>query len=103
MVAGKTTFDITSQPSPELKGRTFPVIVGCLVGGSSAINGRVFQKGTAEEYNTWGALAGSAKTTWTWENIFQYFKKVKLLASSQSETWSFLKTYFIGHLLHTTE
>ncbi|KEZ42395.1 Glucose oxidase [Scedosporium apiospermum] len=72
---GRTTYNITSQPSPQLNNRTFNVGIGCIVGGSSAVNGQVFQRGTAGDYDIWGELGGAEDTTWTWENILGYFKK----------------------------
>ncbi|SPO02312.1 related to alcohol oxidase [Cephalotrichum gorgonifer] len=72
---GQTTYNITSLPNPELNDRSFSVGIGCIVGGSSAINGQVFQRGTAGDYDAWGELSGSEDTTWTWENILGYFKK----------------------------
>jgi len=41
------------------------------------VNGQVFQRGTAGDYDIWGELGGTEDTTWTWENILGYFKKVK--------------------------
>jgi choline dehydrogenase-like flavoprotein len=72
---GQTTYNITSVASPQLKNRAFDVEVGCIVGGSSAVNGRVFQSGTAEEYNLWADLGGPGGT-WGWESMFHYLKKV---------------------------
>jgi choline dehydrogenase-like flavoprotein len=77
MITGRTTYNITSEPCPELKGRRFPVVVGCVVGGSSAINGQVFQKGTAEEYDAWGALSGVGDPKWNWNSMIPYFRKVR--------------------------
>ncbi|KAK3331568.1 hypothetical protein B0T19DRAFT_380035 [Cercophora scortea] len=73
---GQTTYNITSAPSPGLNNRTFQVDVGCIVGGSSAINGRIFQRGTAKDYEIWDELGGIGnKSTWNWENLLGYFKK----------------------------
>ncbi|KAK5653302.1 hypothetical protein OQA88_8993 [Cercophora sp. LCS_1] len=71
---GQTLYSITSAPSPELGNRTFSVDIGCVVGGSSAVNGMIFQRGTAADYDIWGELA-PLNNTWSWENILPYFKK----------------------------
>jgi len=71
----KRMFNITSQPCPELNNRNFPVGIGCVVGGSSIVNGQVFLRGTAEEYDAWEAL-GSPNSTWNWKGLLPYFKKV---------------------------
>jgi len=73
---GQNTYNITSAPAPELNNRTFSVDVGCIVGGSSAVNGRALQRGTKDDYNIWGELGGAGpKSHWNWENLLRYFKK----------------------------
>lgn len=72
---GRTTYNITSLPSPALNNRTFNVAIGCIVGGSSAVNGQVFQRGTAGDYDLWGELGGGEESTWNWESMLTYFKK----------------------------
>ncbi|RDL37825.1 Glucose oxidase [Venustampulla echinocandica] len=70
----KRMFNITSKPQPGLNDRTFPVGIGCVVGGSSCVNGQVFLRGTKEEYNAWETLGGG-NSTWNWEGLLPYFKK----------------------------
>uniref|UniRef100_L2GDE6 Choline dehydrogenase n=1 Tax=Colletotrichum fructicola (strain Nara gc5) TaxID=1213859 RepID=L2GDE6_COLFN len=72
-------FNITSQPCPNLNGRSFSVGIGCVVGGSSSVNGQVFLRGTKDEYNAWKELGGSG-STWDWDNLLPYFKKGITLA-----------------------
>ncbi|KAK4185807.1 hypothetical protein QBC35DRAFT_388734 [Podospora australis] len=74
-VSGQTTYNITSAPVLDLKNRSFPVEVGCIVGGSSAVNGMIFQRGSASDYNIWGELDGGKGSTWNWPNLLGYFKK----------------------------
>ncbi|KAB5515483.1 hypothetical protein GE09DRAFT_1179452 [Coniochaeta sp. 2T2.1] len=75
-VQGQTTYNITSAPSPGLNNRNFSVDVGCIVGGSSAVNGKIFQRGTTRDYDIWGELGGSnVNSSWTWNNILPYFRK----------------------------
>jgi len=63
-------------PNPELNNHTFNVGIGCIVGGSSAVNGQVFQRGTAGDYDLWGELSDDKNSTWNWKDLFGYFKKV---------------------------
>jgi hypothetical protein len=51
--------------------------VGCVVGGSSAINTQVWMRGTSEDYDRWAAIGG-AGSTWNWDRILPYFKKVMI-------------------------
>ncbi|KAK0622712.1 hypothetical protein B0T14DRAFT_514323 [Immersiella caudata] len=71
---GGALYDITSVPSPGLANRTFRVDVGFVVGGSSAVNGMIFQRGNAKDYDIWGELAGP-NNTWSWSNLVGYFRK----------------------------
>ena len=73
-------FNITSQPSPELNDRRFSVGIGCCVGGSSCVNGQVMLRGTKEEYDAWAELGGQG-STWDWEGLLPYFKKVSISRS----------------------
>lgn len=68
-------FNITSQPNPELNDRSFPVGIGCAVGGSSSVNGQVMQRGTKDEHDAWSELGGP-DSTWNWEGLLPYYKKV---------------------------
>lgn len=51
--------------------------VGCVVGGGSAINTQVWMRGTSEDYDRWAVLGGT-NSTWSWDGILPYFKKVYL-------------------------
>jgi choline dehydrogenase-like flavoprotein len=68
-------FNLTSQPNSGLNNRNFSVGIGCVVGGSSCVNGQVFLRGTKEEYDAWKELGGP-NSTWNWENLLPYFRKV---------------------------
>ena len=68
-------YNIQSVAQKELNNRAFSVGIGKVVGGSSAVNGMVFQRGAAEEYDIWGKLGGG-NSTWNWDGILPYFKKV---------------------------
>ncbi|TEA19227.1 Dehydrogenase xptC [Colletotrichum sidae] len=80
-------YNITSKPCPNLNGRTFSVGIGCVVGGSSNVNGQVFLRGTKDEYNAWKELGGSG-STWDWDNLLPYFKKASLSSSSVAFQYS---------------
>jgi choline dehydrogenase-like flavoprotein len=67
-------FTYTSVPDPGLNDRTTAVIVGKCVGGSSAVNGMVFHRGTAIDYDIWQSLGGPG-SDWGWSGILPYFKK----------------------------
>ncbi|PVH96905.1 GMC oxidoreductase [Periconia macrospinosa] len=68
----KHRFNITGIPQPEINNQTWPFPLGAVVGGSSAVNGMVFDRGARIDYNAWEELGNPG---WGWEGLFQYFKK----------------------------
>lgn len=68
-------FNITSEVQPNLYGRNFSVGIGCVVGGSSIVNGQKVMRGTRLEYDAWRELGGP-NSTWDWEGLYPYFHKV---------------------------
>lgn len=78
------TFQIISQSEPGLNNRSFSVTVGKIVGGCSAINAQMFDRGSAADYDAWGDVTGSEfrEAGWTWDGLLPYFKKVRRLISA---------------------
>ncbi len=64
-----------SESEPELGGRTVYHARGKVVGGSSSINGMIFQRGNPMDYDKWGALPGMA--TWDWAHCLPYFRRLE--------------------------
>jgi choline dehydrogenase-like flavoprotein len=69
-------YNISSVPQPGINNRTIPILIGNCVGGSSAINAEVLSRGTIEEYAIWAELGGNG-STWNWDGMLPYFKKVR--------------------------
>ncbi|KAF2196974.1 choline dehydrogenase [Delitschia confertaspora ATCC 74209] len=65
-------FNETSVPQPGLNNATTRYMLGAVVGGSSAVNGMVFDRGTKGDYNAWEELGNPG---WGWDGLFPYFKK----------------------------
>ena len=78
-------YNITSQPSPELNDRSFFVGIGNGVGGSSLVFGQVYLRGTSDEYAGWATLTGNRRSTWNWDGLLPYFKKVSSPEVRQQE------------------
>lgn len=73
------TFDY-SVPVPGLNNRSASLAVGQTVGGSSAVNGQFFDRGSRHDYDNWATLASSSaqdEIKWDWEGLLPYFKKVR--------------------------
>ncbi|OUS37010.1 choline dehydrogenase [Rhodobacterales bacterium 56_14_T64] len=65
-----------SQPEPHLGGRELVTPRGKVIGGSSSINGMVYVRGHAGDYDHW---AESGAQGWSYADVLPYFKRM--------ETW----------------
>ncbi|CAN8100226.1 unnamed protein product [Discula destructiva] len=71
------TFVYESQPITALNGRTVSVPLGKTLGGSSAVNGQFFDRGSRQDYDQWAAInPGSTNgIRWDWNGLLPYFQK----------------------------
>jgi choline dehydrogenase len=56
-----------------LNGRKLRYPRGKTLGGCSSINGMIYMRGQARDYDGWAQRVGDA--SWTWDNCLPYFKK----------------------------
>jgi len=63
-----------SQPEPHLGGRELVTPRGKVIGGSSSINGMVYVRGHAGDYNHW---AETGATGWSYADVLPYFKRME--------------------------
>jgi choline dehydrogenase len=56
-----------------LNGRKLRYPRGKTLGGCSSINGMIYMRGQARDYDGWAQRTGDA--AWTWDNCLPYFKK----------------------------
>jgi len=61
-----------SQPEPYLGNKTWNTRVAKVLGGGSIINGMMYERGSAADYDAWEALGNQG---WGWEGMYPYFKK----------------------------
>src|SRR5690606_27579750 len=64
-----------SEPEPHMHGRRIYHARGKVLGGSSSINGMIFQRGNPMDYERWGADAGMK--TWDYAHVLPYFRKME--------------------------
>jgi choline dehydrogenase len=64
-----------SEPEPYLGGRRVHHARGKVLGGSSSINGMIFQRGNPMDYERWASGAGME--TWDHAHCLPYFKKME--------------------------
>ena len=63
-----------TQPEPHLGGRTLVCPRGKVIGGSSSINGMVYVRGHAGDYDHW---AESGADGWAYADVLPYFKRME--------------------------
>lgn len=73
--AGLMWSNIKTQPEPGIGNSTFNVSVAKVLGGGSVVNGMVYDRGSAADYDAWEALGNEG---WGWEGVLPYFKRGKL-------------------------
>lgn len=66
-----------SEPEPQLNNRRLATPRGKVVGGSSSINGMVYVRGHALDYDHWQYAGADG---WAYKNVLPYFKRM--------ETWN---------------
>ncbi|MBX4869356.1 choline dehydrogenase [Rhizobium bangladeshense] len=63
-----------SEPEPNLNNRRITAPRGKVIGGSSSINGMVYVRGHAEDFNRWEELGASG---WAYADVLPYFKRME--------------------------
>lgn len=61
-----------TAPSESLDGRTVAIPQGKVVGGSSSVNGMVYNRGQAADFDTWAQMGNRG---WGFEDLLPYFKR----------------------------
>ena len=75
-----------SEPEPFMDGRRIYHARGKVLGGSSSINGQIFQRGNPLDYERWAADPGME--TWDYAHCLPYFKKMETcLAAAPDDPW----------------
>ena len=64
-----------SEPEPNMNGRRIYHARGKVLGGSSSINGMIFQRGNPMDYERWAADPGMAD--WDYAHCLPYFKRME--------------------------
>jgi choline dehydrogenase len=68
------SWNLKTEPEPELEGRSIPWPRGRVLGGSSAINGLIYIRGQHADYDHWRQLGC---TGWSFEDVLPYFRRAE--------------------------
>jgi choline dehydrogenase len=75
-----------SEPEPFMGGRRIFHARGKVLGGSSSINGQIFQRGNPLDFERWAADPGME--TWDFAHCLPYFKRMETaLAAAPDDPW----------------
>lgn len=72
-----------SEPEPHLGGRVLATPRGKVIGGSSSINGMVYVRGHARDFDTWEDMGASG---WGYRHVLPYFQRMEN-AKAGDESW----------------
>ncbi len=72
-----------SEPEPEMGGRRVYHARGKVLGGSSSINGMIFQRGNPMDYDRWAATPGCE--AWDWAHCVPYFRRMETCLAGEDE------------------
>lgn len=68
----RTDWGFKTEPDPGLNGRVLGYPRGKVLGGCSSINGMIYMRGQARDYDHWRQLGN---TGWSWDDCLPYFIK----------------------------
>jgi choline dehydrogenase len=69
----RTDWLYKTEPDPGLNGRVLRYPRGKVLGGSSSINGMIYMRGQARDYDGWARRTGDP--AWEWANCLPYFMR----------------------------
>ncbi len=68
------TWGFMTEPSLTIDNRSIPVLQGRVVGGSGAINGMIYTRGQADDFNRWAQFGNAG---WSYDDVLPYFRKTE--------------------------
>ncbi|MEQ9606866.1 MAG: GMC family oxidoreductase N-terminal domain-containing protein, partial [Kiloniellaceae bacterium] len=68
----RTDWCYKTEAEPGLNGRALNYPRGRVLGGSSSINGMIYMRGQAHDYDHWRQLGNAG---WSWDDVLPYFKR----------------------------
>ena len=74
MNMGLYNWGFESEPEPHLGGRRLATPRGKVIGGSSSINGMVYVRGHAKDFDTWEDMGAKG---WGFRHVQPYFKRME--------------------------
>lgn len=80
--SGKYDWNFATEPHPGVAGRSIHWPRGKVVGGSGAVNGLVFLRGSPRDYDRW---AQQGARGWAYDDVLPFFQKMETWTGPDSE------------------
>jgi choline dehydrogenase len=74
MNMGLYDWGLKTEPEPHLGGRILATPRGKVIGGSSSINGMVYVRGHAQDFDTWAEMGADG---WSYADVLPYFRRME--------------------------
>jgi len=74
LVNAKLTWRYRTEGCPGSDGRRIPMVHGRMLGGTSSVNGMVYVRGQAEDYDAWERMGNAG---WGFRGVLPYFKAIE--------------------------
>ena len=71
-----------SEPEPHLGGRKLACPRGKVIGGSSSVNGMVYVRGHAKDFDSWAEMGASG---WSYSDVLPYYRRLENVDYTDSE------------------
>jgi choline dehydrogenase len=84
MNMGIYDWGLRTEPEPHLGGRVLATPRGKVIGGSSSINGMVYVRGHARDFDTWADMGAQG---WGYADVLPYFKRMEHWHGGEPNEW----------------
>lgn len=68
------TWKNQTEASPDINNRFVPFIQGKVLGGSSALNGMIYNRGQASDFDNWASLGNPG---WDYQSVLPFFRRTE--------------------------
>lgn len=73
-VGTKYDYNVTYAANPDIGGRSVPIPLGKVVGGSTKLNRMIFSRGSISDFDRWAELGNDG---WDFAGLLPYFKMAR--------------------------
>ncbi len=77
------TWQFRTEPTEQTAGRAIATTQGRTLGGSSSINGMIYNRGQPDDFNGW---AQRGNRGWGWDDVLPYFRRSETRVGQGDET-----------------